>query len=104
MDVVLHLSRILVLSLDLVILQRHATEETISIDFSSNPMVIIIPTHGPGSPARRSPLPVLEGPATLRAASRHQGKPKPGINRSKESGVNNPSPEVMKSFVLVKPI
>jgi len=104
MNVVLHLSWILVLSLDLVILQRHTTDETISIYSCSNPMLIILPAHGPGGPALRSPFPLLQVPATLRAAPLHQGKRKPGTNPSKESAVNNPSPEVLESFVLVKPI
>jgi hypothetical protein len=104
MDVVLHLSWILVLSLDLVILQPSTAHEAADIDLPSDPMLIILPAHRPGSPAPRSPLPILEVFATLRAASLLQGMRKPCTNPSKESAGDNARPEVLKSFVLVKPI
>jgi len=45
MDVVLHLSWILVLSLDLVILQLPTAHEATGINSSGDPMLIVLPTH-----------------------------------------------------------
>jgi len=104
MDVMFHFSWILVLSLDLVILQPPTAHETTGINSSGDPALIVTLTHGPGGPALRSPFPLLQVPATLRAAPLHKGIRKSGINRSDETVMNNPSPEILKSFVLVRPI